>query len=93
MKNRYFICLLCLFASSAFAEAYRYVHAEYSYSTLGGVTTLNVDLHNNGAKNATCEVTVFNREQSAYVAAYGRARVSFSSLPEGAQARYGCTAN
>ena len=82
-----------LFSLSAVAAPYSYVYAKYSYSTLGGVTTLNVQLHNNGPKNASCRVTVFNREETTSVPAYGNSSVSFQSLPEGAQPRYSCAAD
>ncbi len=93
MQVKVLVVLALLFCSSALAEPYRYVTAKSSYSTLGGETTLTVSLHNNGAKDASCSVTVFNREESAHVPAYGDAKVSLQSLPEGAQPRYSCSAD
>lgn len=58
-----------------------------------GVTTLTVSLRNNGNSNASCEVTVFNRNEYTQVPAFGNSQVSFSNLPSGAQPRYSCTAN
>jgi hypothetical protein len=85
------ILVLLFFCVAAVAAPYNYVHADYSYSTLGGITTLTVKLHNNGAKNASCVVSVFNRQKSATVPAYGDSKVSFDSLPAGAQPRYACS--
>ena len=55
-----FLACLLLFTIGASAEAYPYMIVRYDDSTVGGVTSLNVYLHNNGGKTATFEVTVFN---------------------------------
>jgi hypothetical protein len=88
-----FRAAVLLFCVPAFAAPYPYVRAEYSYSTFGGITTLTVKLHNNASKDASCTVTVFNREKSTTVPSYGDSKVSFDNLPEGAQPRYACAAN
>lgn len=87
------LCAALMLSVCAEAEPYSYVHAETSYSTLGGATTLTVHLHNNGGKVATCSVEVFNRNKTTRVSAYGDSSVSFDSLPGGAQPRYSCTAD
>lgn len=45
-----FLACLLLFTIGASAEAYPYMVVRYDYSTFGGVTSLNVYLHNNGGK-------------------------------------------
>lgn len=83
--------LLLVSASIANAASYPYMIVNYDYSRLGGVTSLNVRLHNNGQQRANCEVTVFNRSESTTIEPMGNAIVSFSSLPEGAQPGYACS--
>lgn len=91
---KYLLLFVALVVSvPAVAEIYRFVSAQSSYSTLGGVTTLTVRLRNNAGKEATCEVEVFNRSKTTRLNAYGESSVSFESLPGGAQPRYSCTAN
>jgi hypothetical protein len=83
---------LFLLGLPAFAGDYQYVQAKYDYRTYGGMTTLTVRLHNNGNQGASCNVAVFNRNESTFVPAFGDSQVSFQNLPEGAQPRYSCTA-
>ena len=87
-------CIIAfLLAVPAWGETYPYITAKYSFSSLGGVTTLTVHLHNNGGKNAACRVSVVNREERTRVEAFGDSDVSFQSYTSGEQPRYSCSAD
>ena len=90
--KRLFLSLLLLCSTVRAVSPYPYMVVNYSYSTVGGVTSLNVHLHNNGELVAACDVTVFTHSRSVTVAPTGDETISFQGLPEGAQPRYGCIA-
>ena len=82
---------LLLFCSTVRAVSpYPYMVVNYSYTTLGGVTSLNVHLRNNGGSMAACDVTVSNHSKAVTIGPTQDETVTFQSLPDEGQPRYGC---